>query len=90
MQKMKVPYPVGLKVTDVRELTDIELEIEGWEPGYGDIPVAIIFDDGSMIYASSDPEGNGPGAIFGITKSGESLIVVPMDGNEETEWVETR
>ena len=76
-----VAYPIGLKVTDVRMMTNIEIEAEGWEDGYGDFPVAIIFEDGSIIYASSDPEGNGPGCIFGLTSKGESIIVSPLDND---------
>lgn len=74
----KVAYPVGLKVKEVRLMTELELGMEGWEEGYNDFPVAIIFEDGSKIYASSDPEGNGPGCLFGVTKGGEQIIVSPL------------
>jgi hypothetical protein len=79
MTKTKVAYPVGLTVKDVRMMTKAELEAEGWENYYGGYPVAIVFDDNSTIYASSDPEGNNSGCIFGVTSKGETIIVSPLD-----------
>lgn len=76
--KIQVAYPVGLKVTDVRMMTEDELQIECWDESAHDFPVVIVFEDGSKIYASADPEGNGPGCIFGITKDNESIIVSPL------------
>ena len=78
-EKMQVAYPVGLKVTEVRMMTKVELNAEGWTTRWGGFPVAIIFNDGSKIYASSDPEGNDAGCLFGMTKRGESIIVSPLD-----------
>jgi hypothetical protein len=75
----QVAYPIGLTVTGVRMMTKLELEAEGWENYYGGYPVAVIFNDGSKIYASSDPEGNNVGCIFGLTSKGESIIVSPLD-----------
>jgi hypothetical protein len=79
MTKKKVAYPVGLKVVEVRMMTKLELDAEGWENYGGGYPVAIIFEDGSMIYPSSDPEGNDVGCIFGMTKDGVGLIVEPLN-----------
>lgn len=74
----QVAYPVGLKVKEVRMMNSLELESEGWEDSYGGFPVVIVFEDGSKIYASSDPEGNDSGCLFGMTKDGESIIVSPL------------
>lgn len=74
----QVPYPVGLKVTDVRMMTNLELDAEGWEHSYGGFPVVIVFEDGSKIYASSDPEGNDAGCIFGVTAKNQSIIISPL------------
>ena len=79
MNKVQVAYPIGLKVKDVRMMTEDELKAEGWENYYGGYPVVIIFDDFSKIYASSDPEGNNVGCLFGITTSGEAIVVSPLD-----------
>jgi hypothetical protein len=78
MNKIQVAYPVGLTVKEVRMMTDLELDAEGWRKSWGNFPVAIIFEDGSKIYASSDPEGNDAGCIFGLTAKGESIIVSPL------------
>jgi hypothetical protein len=75
----KAAYPVGLMVAEVRMLTKEELKAEGWENSRGGYPVAIIFNDGSKIYASSDPEGNNVGCIFGVTSDGETIIVSPLE-----------
>jgi hypothetical protein len=83
MQKEKVAYPVGLEVTEVRMMTKLELEAEGWENYYGGYPVMIIFNDGSKIYASSDPEGNNVGCLFGMTSKGETIIVSPLTDIEQ-------
>lgn len=80
MTEKRVPFPVGYAVKEVRLLTDEELRKEGWEKSMGDFPVAIVFHDGSMVYASSDPEGNGPGALFGITNKGTPVLVHPDNG----------
>lgn len=75
----KVAYPVGLRVKEVRMMNNLELMAEGWEDYYGGYPVMIVFEDGSKIYASSDPEGNDAGCLFGMTSKGESIIVSPLD-----------
>ena len=75
----QVAYPVGLKVTEVRMMTNAELMAECWEESWGGFPVMIVFEDGSKIYASSDPEGNDAGCLFGMTSKGESIIVSPLD-----------
>lgn len=85
MDKIKVAHPVGLKVTDVRMMTKGELDSEGWEESFGDFPVVIVFEDGSKIYASCDPEGNGPGCLFGVTKNKEQIIISPLTNEMITE-----
>lgn len=55
---------VGRKVVAVREMTEHEIKAEGWDRG----TTAIEFDDGSVIYASRDEEGNGAGEMFGYNK----------------------
>jgi hypothetical protein len=53
---------IGKKIVEVRQMTDEEVEYEGW-PGAGDDTV-LVLDDGTRVYASCDPEGNMPGALF--------------------------
>lgn len=83
MNKTRVAYPVGLRVTNVRMMTSDELNNEGWDESFGGYPVAVIFEDGSKIYASSDPEGNDSGCLFGITASGQSIVVSPIEDIEK-------
>lgn len=64
---------VGKKVVAVRRMNRKELKAEGWD-GRGS-EVAIQFDDGTVIYASRDEEGNGPGALFGRLKDGGGIYV---------------
>lgn len=66
---------VGKKVVAVRNMTKKELRSEGWDE---EPATAIQFDDGTIVYASRDDEGNGPGAMFGKLKSGQGIYVSPM------------
>lgn len=60
------PHPVGLRITKVRPMTPNEMEAEGWTPGYmSGTPMVFVLSDGTLIYASRDSEGNGPGVLFG-------------------------
>jgi hypothetical protein len=64
---------VGRVVRQIRRMTDRELAAEGWGPTHG-VPLVIVFADGSLIYASRDDEGNGPGKLFGVV-DGKSIRV---------------
>lgn len=78
MQVQNVAYPIGLKVTNVRMMTTDEMFNEGWEESFGGFPVVLEFNDGSKVYASSDPEGNDAGCLFGVTKDGQEIVVSPL------------
>ena len=60
---------VGLKVVDVRYLTDEEQQDIGWY----EKSVVIHFNDGTVIYCSSDDEGNAAGALFYQTPRAEKV-----------------
>ncbi len=62
----------GATVVRVREMTRKELEGEGWAEDRHGARTAIVFSDGSVVYASRDDEGNGPGALFGYNKKFKS------------------
>lgn len=64
-------------VQEIRQMTDAELEREGWDHHRGKTPTVIVFEDGTKIYPSKDPEGNGPGALFGINTDDEAFIFDP-------------
>lgn len=68
----------GRTIETVRELTDDELAREGWDSGRGQPPaMALELDDGGLLYASADPEGNRPGTMFGVHPEGETFMLVP-------------
>jgi hypothetical protein len=63
---------VGRKIVEVRTMTKKELEREGWE---GNFPtIALVLDDGQVLYPSMDTEGNAPGALFGSDKMGKTYV----------------
>lgn len=62
---------VGRKIMAVQYMTDMEAR----EAGIMERPLLIYLDDGTVIYPSSDDEGNGGGAIF---TSNEKLPVIPV------------
>jgi hypothetical protein len=60
------------RIAGVRKLTKAEMKLEGWDWGSA---TALVLDDGTLLYASQDGEGNGPGMIFG-RKGGQSFYVL--------------
>jgi hypothetical protein len=61
---------IGKVIVNFREMTDAEMEAEGWQgaPGY-----ALVLDDGTVLYPSQDEEGNGPGVLFGLESDGTKV-----------------
>lgn len=57
----------GKKIAIVRYMSDEEAEAMGWD----NRPLVLQFTDGSLLFASSDDEGNNGGALFGQSKKGE-------------------
>ena len=55
---------VGRTITEVRVLTDDDMEQCGWESGFGAVAFEFVLDDGRTLVPSSDPEGNSPGHVF--------------------------
>jgi len=53
---------VGRKIVSVDRFTDEELREMGWYRDGGE--VILILDDGSFLFAQSDSEGNGAGAMM--------------------------
>ncbi len=73
---MKPEFPIGLVITEVRKMTDAELRNEGWEhEAEYHQAYALVLSDGSVLYPSMDYEGNGPGALFGVTKDKEGFSI---------------
>lgn len=57
-------------------MTDEEMAREGWDHHRRKPPVFVL-KNGDRLYPSMDPEGNGPGAIFGINDDGERFYLSP-------------
>lgn len=54
-------------VTDVRRMTDAELEQEYWQPkSTAPNPYQLILDDDTRLFPSQDPEGNDFGTFLTI------------------------
>jgi len=55
------------KIVAVRLMNAEEAEFEGWGDQPRSIrPIVLVLANGIKLYASRDPEGNGPGELFGI------------------------
>jgi hypothetical protein len=78
MQTQNTPDPgieiVGRRIVGLRSMSTAELAAEGWPP-HQSVP-AIILDDGTVLYPSRDEEGNGPGAVFGMSSRGQGFQVL--------------
>jgi hypothetical protein len=72
--KMATDELVGMKIMEVRPMTDEELKSECWEES-GDTMV-LVLSDGTKLYASQDEEGSGPGTLFGTTAKGKQFGLV--------------
>jgi hypothetical protein len=68
----------GLKIIDYRPATPNELEAQGWDEDelrWGQEPHVIVLSNGTKLFASSDGEGNEPGALF-VVDANDSLVAV--------------
>ncbi len=63
----------GQKIVSVRWLTKMEAEREGWDTDNRPI-IALVLEDGTILYPSRDEEGNGPGEIFGYNPKTEEAF----------------
>ena len=68
----------GMKIVKVRELTAKEMDSEGWIACHRTHPIALVLDNGAVLFASQDDEGNGPGAMFGHSKEGGGFRVTAV------------
>lgn len=63
------------RIVEVRYLTPEECRRLMWDR----TSVAIILDNGTMVYAAADAEGNGAGALHGVAKSGEEFVLPELN-----------
>ena len=73
---------VGKKIVDIRPMTKQETKDEYWEETMNGPATVLVLDDGTLLYPSQDPEGNGPGAIFGKDKNGSFQLGFTMVGDD--------
>ncbi len=66
---VEVPI-IGRRIASIRDMTSDELLAQGWPSRAWMTPKVLILDNGVMLFASCDPEGNGPGMLFGQTSDG--------------------
>lgn len=66
---------IGKKLIKIRPITKKERGQEGWEPEHNSATSVLEFEDGTLIYPSSDDEGNGAGTLFGKNKDGTTFYV---------------
>jgi hypothetical protein len=52
---------IGKTVVGVRQMDEGDLETLGWD---GEAGYILELSDGSLLFASQDPEGNGPGSLW--------------------------
>ena len=64
----------GKKIVKIREMTKKEAENESWDLSHNGCRV-LVLDNGIKLYASQDYEGNGPGALFYVTKDKKAYAV---------------
>ena len=62
---------IGKTITDVTVMSESEMKELGWS----DRCLIFHLNDGTAFYASTDDEGNGPGALF---TTSDQLPVVPV------------
>lgn len=56
----------GQKILAVRLMNAEESKYEGWEDHPAEKnTIVLILQNGLKLYAARDPEGNGPGELFG-------------------------
>lgn len=67
----------GQRIVAVRRMTDDELKREDWHLRHGDAPAVLELESGTRLYPSTDPEGNAPGAIFGIDTDDTPFALFP-------------
>ena len=73
MGQVRVNSLIGLRVKAIRPMTEAEQCEQGWD---GDeAATVLVFEDGTTVFASRDPEGNGPGCLYGRSPKGVDYYV---------------
>ena len=70
---------IGQKIVNTRKMTRDELDRNGWDFEHVDSSLAIVLENGTLIFASRDDEGNGIGALFGEDSNKEAFYLRPHE-----------
>jgi hypothetical protein len=70
---MKRNELAGRRIKKIRWMTKSELKSQGW---HAQKVVVLELDDGTLIFGSSDAEGNAGGALFGRDGHGNFYVTV--------------
>lgn len=73
MAKVKIEI-VGVKIKEVRRMTPEEIFEQGWDGMRGVPPTVVVLENGIKLFPSRDPEGNGPGSLFGQDAKGNNFF----------------
>jgi len=65
----------GRKIKSVGKLSAKQMDDMMWD---GEPPATLIFEDGTRLYASRDPEGNGPGQMIIHMPDGKEYYPQPQ------------
>jgi hypothetical protein len=65
----------GRKIKSIGKLSAKQMKDMMWD---GEAPATLVFDDGTRLYASRDPEGNGPGQIIIRMPNGKEYYPQPQ------------
>lgn len=67
----------GQRVESYRQMTEEELEAEGWDEYLSHTPPNVFeLENGVLLYPSRDSEGNGPGAWTNVPNDIEGQTIV--------------
>lgn len=58
----------GCEVSEVRVMSEEELETECWDPDLHQAPQQIVLENGTRLFPAMDPEGNGTGWFVGLNE----------------------
>jgi len=81
---------IGKKLVSIQPLTRPMAEQFGFDPWGCESAVVLVFEDGTILVPSRDPEGNGPGCIFGRKGSEHFMLLIQNEIRERLAELEKK